>query len=69
MKMPFGKYRNISLEFVPSGYFNWLLDQDWFLKKPDETLLLAIEKEMHLRDMDGSHFYEDKVRVRYRDNS
>ena len=63
MKMPFGKYRNISLEFINSGYLKWLSGEDWFVEK-DTDLVLAVEKEIELRDADNSHFYQDKVEVK-----
>jgi len=62
MKMPFGKYKGHDICFINSGYLRWLLDQDWFLRR-DENEILAIEKELELRDMDSSHFYEDKINV------
>jgi len=63
--MPFGKYRGISLEFINSGYFKWLLDRDWFLgQSRNELLICAIETEMNIRDADNSHFYKDKVEVK-----
>jgi len=61
MKAPWGKYRGISLEFINSGYLRFLVKQDFMLKKENEDFLLAIENEIRLRDMDNSHFYEDKV--------
>jgi len=61
MKMLFGKYRGVSLEFINSGYLQWLIDQDWFLKKYSEPEIIAVERELELREMDNSHFYEDKV--------
>ena len=63
MKMPWGKYRGVELCFINSGYFRWLLNEDWFLKSAQEDFILAIEREMELRDMDSSHFYQDKVDV------
>ena len=63
MKMPFGKYRGHDICFINSGYLKWLIDQDWFVMKQPEILVLAVEKELELRDMDSSHFYEDKIRV------
>lgn len=70
MYMPFGKYgpsklhpSGVDLCFVTSGYLKWLLRQDWFLKGRDNPLRLAVEKELKLRDADGSHFYEDKIRL------
>lgn len=64
MKMPFGKYRGISICFINSGYLHWLLDQEWFVRKNSEELVVAVEKEMKERDFSKSHFYEDKVTVR-----
>jgi len=62
MRMPFGKYKNVDLVFINSGYLKWLLEQDWFIEK-DNDLVLAVEEELRLRDADGSHFWKDKVRV------
>ena len=64
MRMPWGKYKGVSLEFINSGYFKYLLNQDWFLgKSENELLICAIEEEMNLRDMDNSHFYKDKIKL------
>lgn len=69
MYMPYGKYgpsklhpKGVDLCFVPSGYLKWLLKQDWFIMK-DDGLVLAVEKELELREADGSHFYGDKVKL------
>jgi len=62
--MLFGKYRDIELCFINSGYLKWLIDQDWFLKKFSEPEIMAVETELEIRDMDNSHFYEDKVSVK-----
>ena len=62
MKMSFGKYKDVSLEFINSGYFKWLLKQDWFIDG-DSDLLVGIEKEMKIRDQNNAHFYEDKIQV------
>ena len=62
MRMPFGKYKDVDLCFVNSGYLKWLIDQDWFVDK-DSDLVLEVERELKLRDMDSSHFYIDKVEV------
>lgn len=71
MKMPFGKYgpqplhpNGVDLVFINSGYLKWLTEQDWMLKRKDETLLVAIEEELKKRDNEYSHFYEDKVKVK-----
>ena len=63
MKMPFGKYRGIDLVFINSGYLKWLIEQDWFVMRPDETMVLAVEKELGERERGMSHFYDDKVHV------
>jgi len=60
--MPFGKYRNVSLSLIPSGYFEWILKQDWFIMKYDE-LAYEIEQEMKERTKWGTHFWDDKVDV------
>ena len=69
MRMPYGKYgpsrlhpQGVDLVFISSGYLRWLLKQDWFVMKDDE-LVLAVEKELRVRDLDNSHFFEDKVKV------
>ena len=64
MKMHFGKYKGIEICFVPSGYLKWLLNEDWFVMKEENQILCCqIEADMAKRDMDNSHFYEDKVKV------
>ena len=63
MKMPFGKYKSVDLAFINSGYLNWLIGQDWFVMKSDESLVLAVETELGQREFSGSHFYDDKVNV------
>ena len=62
MKLPFGKYKNISLELIPSGYLKWLLEQDWFEEKFSDEFT-AVEEVMSTRDYEQSHFYEDKVHI------
>ena len=63
MKLPFGKYKNIDLCFVNSGYLKWLIGQDWFVMERPEAEVIAVEKELESRDMDNSHFWKDKVKV------
>jgi len=63
MKMPFGKYKNVSICFINSGYLKWLMGQDWFVMERDENEVIAVEKELEMRDADDSHFYRDKVNV------
>ena len=61
-KMLFGKYRGHDIAFINSGYLEWLLEQDWFLGKPkNELLICAIEEELKERDFSKSHFWEDKI--------
>ena len=63
MKMPFGKYKGVDLAFINSGYLNWLINQDWFVMKSDESLVVAVEKELDERERGKSHFYDDKVSI------
>ena len=70
MRMPWGKYgpshkhpKGLHLEMINSGYLKWLTRQDFFIDG-DSDLLLEVEKELKLRDADGSHFYEDKLKMR-----
>lgn len=60
-KMPFGKYRGISIALINTGYLSWLLGQDWFLEAYDD-LASNIEKELVWRDQWNLHFYKDKVK-------
>lgn len=70
MHMPWGKYgpekfppRGADICFINSGYLRWLSGQEWFfMKKGNEELVVAIEKELEMRENSGGHFYEDKVR-------
>lgn len=65
MKMPAWKYKNISLEFIPSGYLKFMVekqDETWFKTFGDEDLIIAIEEELKLRDLNNSHFYGDKLK-------
>jgi len=64
MKMPWGKYNNIDICFLNSGYLKWLITQEWFfMPKKNEDLVVAVEKELKERELSNGHFYEDKVRV------
>ena len=62
-KMTFGKYRGFDIAFINSGYLKWLIDQDWFVMKTPENLVVAVEKELKERDRGKSHFYDDKVDI------
>lgn len=62
-KMPFGKFKDIDICLISSGYLKWLVRQDWFVMKQPESLVLAVENELEWRDTYNEHFYEDKVRV------
>lgn len=59
MKLKFGKYKNVDICFVNSGYLRWLKRMDFV----EDDEMVEIERELQLRDMDNSHFYEDKVKV------
>jgi len=63
-KMPFGKFKDIDIALVSSGYLKWLVRQDWFVMKQPEALVLAVERELEWRDTYNEHFYEDKVKPR-----
>ena len=63
MKMPWGKYKGIDIAFINSRSLRWYLEQDWFIMKQPEDLILAVEKELEKRDKAHSHFYENKVKV------
>lgn len=62
MRFSFGKYKDISVEFVNSGYLKWLLDQDWFEEKYPDDYEFVVE-EHGRRDDEQSHFYGDKVYI------
>jgi len=34
MKMPFGKYKGLDMDVVPSDYLDWLRGQPWLDKFP-----------------------------------
>jgi len=68
MKLPFGKYGpknfppdGVDIAFINSGYLKWLVEQDWFIMKTDEKIVVAVEKELEEREFAHSHFYEDKI--------
>jgi len=48
--MPFGKHRGELLDAIPRDYFNWLLEQDWMLKRRWEDLVESIEEQLNVRD-------------------
>lgn len=62
MRLPFGKYKNISLELVPSSYLKWLLEQDWFEEMFESEFSVVVD-EMNKRGYEQSHFYEDKIHL------
>lgn len=61
-KLSFGKYKNISIEFVNSSYLKWLLESDWFEDQYPEDFE-AVEEEWNTRNYEQSHFYQDKVHI------
>ena len=63
MKMTFGKYRGFDIAFLNSGYLKLLIDQDWFIMKQNENLVVAVEKELSERDFSHSHFYDDIIDI------
>ena len=56
--MPFGKYRGQDVGEVPSGYFEWLLEQEWFEEPRWADLREEVENEMEIRDRSDAHFYD-----------
>jgi len=54
MIIPFGTFKNKSIEEVPSKYLLWLVDQDWF---NDKFVQLSNEvvKELEWRDKWDKH--------------
>ena len=62
MRMPFGKYKNVDIAFINSGYLSWLLDQKWFLDREDD-LVVAVDREWEWREKTGQHFSDHKVKV------
>ena len=55
--LPFGAYKGEDIEDVPSGYFRWLLKQDWFNDKFPGLSNLVV-KEMDWRDKWDKHIEE-----------
>ena len=55
-EMPWGKYKRWELEDIPSDYFEWLLDETWFLDAW-EGLADEIQHEMDVRSRSNAHFY------------
>jgi len=56
MILQFGKYKGQTLADVPSGYLDWLREQDWV--KPD--LMDAVEEEWQIRERSYSHFWGEE---------
>ena len=48
--MPFGKYKNESINDIPRSYLNWLLEQDWVYEDKWKKLIEAIEDNITIRD-------------------
>ena len=54
MIIPFGKFRDLNIEEVPSRYLLWLVDQDWFNDEHVE-LSNAVVKELEWREKWDRH--------------
>jgi uncharacterized protein (DUF3820 family) len=56
---PFGKHKGKTLADIPDTYLDWLIGQDWFVKRNREWVE-AIGKELATRKR--SHYYvEDQI--------
>lgn len=62
MRLTFGKYKDISIDFVNSGYLKWLIEQDWFEEKFQDQWD-GVTDELSTRDYEQAHFYADKVHI------
>ena len=53
-----GLHRGKNIADVPSGYLEWLVEQDWFNKGGGnyEQECLAVEKELAYREKNNAHF-------------
>lgn len=51
---PFGKYKGKTIAEIPSSYLDWLIGQDWFVKRPgNRDWLQAIGEELTTRKRSG----------------
>ena len=62
-RMPWGKYKDIDICFISSGYLKYLLGEDWFIDK-DDDLVVAVENEYKHREETGQHFWNTKVALK-----
>jgi uncharacterized protein (DUF3820 family) len=56
--IPFGKFKNKTIEDCPSSYLKWLAEQDFFEAKY-LNLLKEIEQELEFRTRFDTHFEEE----------
>ena len=57
--IPFGKHKGQCIADIPSGYLNWLLEQEWFEAEKWNVLWDAITDEIEVRDRCDSHFDDE----------
>ena len=57
VEMPFGKHKGQSIHDIPSPYFRWLLDQDWFEQQYPE-IMTEVEGLLEWRDKYKQHIYD-----------
>jgi hypothetical protein len=55
-RFPFGKHKGKVLAEIPDTYLDWLLGQDWFVKRPgNREWMEAIGKELATRKRSHWH--------------
>lgn len=54
MKMPFGKYKGMRIEDIPSDYLRWLASSC-----DSENIAEAADEEYNWREEYGEHFWDD----------
>jgi uncharacterized protein (DUF3820 family) len=59
-QFPFGKYSGKTLSEIPDTYLDWLIGQDWFVKRRGNRYWLqAIGQEMETRKRSHYHVSDD----------
>lgn len=61
VSMPFGKYSDMPIKEVPSGYLRWVVEQHEDGKFEQYGWLInSINEEMEYRDASNSHWEEEQ---------
>ena len=55
MKMPWGKYKGMRIEDIPSEYLRWAA-----ANFSDDVIAEAADEEYNWREECGEHFWEDE---------